>query len=214
MTEPNPIRVIVVDDHKMVRNGLKTFIDAYADLELVGQAADGKQALQLCIKHQPDVVLMDMIMPEMDGIEAMRLIRQRHATTQVIALTSFHEGELVQKALDAGAISYLLKDLSASELAAAIRAAHAGKSILAQEVTSALIQSRQHTSSPGADLTARELEVLTLLAEGLSNPQIAELLIISRPTVSFHVSNILAKLDAANRAEAVALAYKQGLIKA
>jgi NarL family two-component system response regulator LiaR len=131
----------------------------------------------------------------------------------VIALTSFHEGELVQKALDAGAISYLLKDISASELATAIRAAHAGKSVLAREATRALIQRRQHASSPGADLTARELEVLALLAEGLSNPQIAERLIISRPTVSFHVSNILAKLDAANRAEAVALAYKQGLIK-
>lgn len=212
MTKSKPIRIIIVDDHKLVRSGLSTFIEAYPDLQLVGQAADGNQALELCRRLEPDVVLMDMVMPEMDGSEATRLIRQRQPTIQVIAITSFYEGDLVKRALKAGAISYLLKDVSASQLAAAIRAAHAGKSVLAEEAAQALIQNSQKEPSPADDLTGRERQVLALLAEGLSNSQIAVRLEISRPTASFHVGNILSKLGAANRAEAVALAYQRRLI--
>ena len=213
MTESKPIRIIIVDDHKLVRSGLSTFIEAYPDLQLVGEAADGNQALDLCRRLEPDVVLMDMVMPEMDGSEATRLIRQRQPTIQIIAITSFYEGDLVKRALKAGAISYLLKDVSASQLAAAIRAAHAGKSVLAEEAAQALIQNSQKKPPPGDDLTGREREVLVLLAAGLSNSQIAAQLSISRPTVSFHVGNILTKLGAANRAEAVALAYQHDLIE-
>ena len=213
MTESKPIRIIIVDDHKLVRSGLSTFIEAYPDLQLVGEAADGNLALDLCLRLEPDVVLMDMVMPEMDGSEATRLIRQRQPTIQILAITSFYEGDLVKRALKAGAISYLLKDVSASQLAAAIRAAHAGKSVLAEEAAQALIQNSQKEPPPGDDLTGREREVLVLLAAGFSNSQIATQLTISRPTASFHVGNILTKLSAANRAEAVALAYQHGLIE-
>ena len=208
--DSHPIRVMLVDDHDMVRRGLSVFLKVKADLELVGEAGNGQEALRLCEKARPDVVLMDLVMPEMDGTTATRLIRERWPQVQVIALTSFQEKKLVQEALQAGAISYLLKNVSADDLAEAIRAAHAGRSTLAPEATQALIESDRQ--EPDYGLTPREQEVLALLAEGLTNPEIAERLVISHSTARTHVSHILSKLDVSNRAEAVALALRRELV--
>ena len=212
MSESNRVRVVVVDDHDMVRRGLAAFLKAKADLELVGEARNGKEALLVCEEVQPDVVLMDLVMPEMTGAAAAKLILERCPDVQVIALTSFQERELVQEALEAGAISYLLKNVSAEELAEAIRAAHAGRPTLAPEATQALIQAASEGPAPGHDLTAREREVLALIVEGLTNPEIAERLVVSRSTAKAHVSNILSKLNVSNRAEAITLALQRKLI--
>jgi NarL family two-component system response regulator LiaR len=212
MNEPEPIRVLIVDDHAMVRAGLATFIEVDDGLALVGQAADGREALALCERHQPDVVLMDLIMPELDGVAATRAIRARWPETQVIALTSFQEKELVRDALQAGAIGYLLKNVSLGDLAEAVRAAHAGRSTLAQEAIQALIRVASQEPAPGDDLTEREREVLALLVEGCSNPAIAERLVISLGTTRSHVSHILNKLEVSNRSEAIAVALRHKLV--
>ena len=211
MMEPKRIKVIVVDDHAVVRGGLRLFLLAFEDLELVGEASNGEQALESCEKLEPDVILMDLVMPGMDGVQATQAIRDRYPQIQVIALTSFEEEDLVQSALEAGAISYLLKNVSAGELAAAIRAAHAGRATLAPEAAEALISSAR-PARLGHDLTDREREVLAVMVEGLSNAKIAERLVISRSTVKFHVSNILSKLQVGSRAEAVFLALQHHLI--
>jgi NarL family two-component system response regulator LiaR len=213
MSEAEPIRILVVDDHSMVRAGLATFIQVKSDLELAGEARDGEQAISLCNRLQPDVVLMDLVMPRLDGVETTRAIRERWPHIQVIALTSFQEAELVQQALQAGAISYLLKDVSMDELADAIRSAHVGRSTLAPEAAQVLIQSARKEPEPGYDLTAREAEVLTLMVEGLTNPQIGERLSISVTTARSHVSSILGKLGVSNRAEAIALALRNKLVE-
>ncbi|MEM7344157.1 MAG: response regulator transcription factor [Chloroflexota bacterium] len=208
------IRVMLVDDHAVVRSGLSAFLLAYDDLELIGEAGDGVEAVRFCDTIQPDVILMDMVMPDMDGAEATRTIREKYPHIQIIALTSFKEDDLIHKALESGAIGYLLKNISSHELAQAIRAAHSGRPTLAPEATEALIQAATQPSSPalGHDLTEREIEVLALMTKGLNNTQIAERLIVSRSTARFHVSNILSKLHATSRTEAVAVALQHKLV--
>jgi NarL family two-component system response regulator LiaR len=212
MPDSNRIRVMIVDDHAMVRRGLAAFLKAFDDLELVGEAANGEEVLQLAASVQPDVVLMDLVMDQMDGVAATRVIRQNHPQIQVIVLTSFREVLLVQKALQAGAISYLLKNVSADELATAIRAAHMGRSTLAPEAAEALVRAATQPPEPGFDLTARERDVLELMVKGLSNVEIAESLVVSQSTIKTHVSSILAKLGVAGRTEAVAVAIQRQLV--
>lgn len=206
------IRVIIVDDHAMTRTGLRFFLTAYDDLELVGEAGSGEEALALCHQTRPDVVLMDMVMPGMDGATAIHCIRQDYPQTEILVLTSFEQDDMVQQALQAGAIGYLLKNVSAHLLAEAIRAAHAGRSTLAEEVAGAVVVLARQPNGSGYKLTHREREVLSLLVEGLSNAQIASRLAISQATVKYHVRSILSKLGAASRTEAVSLAWQYHLL--
>jgi len=209
-----PIRVMIVDDHAVVRSGLSAFLMVYDDLEFVGDAGGGLEAVRKCADFRPDVVLMDLVMPEVDGSEATRLIREACPHVQVIALTSYKEEELVQGALKAGAIGYLLKNVSADELANAIRAAYAGRPTLAPEAAEVLIKATTHKNDqPDPGLTDRELDILQLMVDGLSNPEIAKKLFVSRSTVKFHVSNILMKLGATSRTEAVSMAIHGKLVK-
>ncbi len=213
MTGPNPIQIILVDDHAMLRKGLRFFLAGFDDLELVGEAASGKEAVRLCAELEPDVVLMDMVMPDMDGATATQAILDQNPAIQVIALTSFQEEDLIERALRAGAISYLLKNVSAQTLAEAIRQARAGHSTLAPEATEVLIKAtRQRASHHDYGLTDREMEVLSLLVEGLSNAEIAERLVVSVATVKFHMRNILSKLGVSSRAEAIAMAWHEGIL--
>jgi len=208
----DPIRVMLVDDHTMVRRGLATFLMAFDDLELAGEAENGQQALELCAEANPDVILMDMRMPDMDGATATRTLRQENPHIQIIALTSYKELDLIKNALDAGVIGYLLKDITADELAQAIRSAHTGRGTLSPEIGKVLIQTANQPPEPGLDLTPREHEVLALLVEGLNNRQIAEKLTVSPSTIKSHVSNILTKFGVASRTEAVTLALRNGLV--
>jgi len=207
------IRVMIVDDHAVVRSGLSAFLMAYDDLEYVGDAGGGAEAVSKCKALAPDVVLMDLVMPDVDGAEATRLIRQECPHVQVIALTSYKEEELVEGALKAGAISYLLKNVSAEELAAAIRAAYKGRPTLAPEAAQVLIKAATQAEEADKGLTARELEILRLMVDGLSNPEIAKKLFVSRSTVKFHVSNILMKMGASSRTEAVSMAIHERLVQ-
>jgi NarL family two-component system response regulator LiaR len=210
MTEKpsQPIRVMLVDDHTMVRHGLATFLMVYDDLQLVGEAESGEAAIQLCAEVEPDVILMDMVLPVMDGVTATRAIRQKHPEVQVIALTSFKEGTLIKDALEAGAIGYLLKDVSADDLARAIRSARMGRATLSPEAAQVMVQAANQPQTPGSDLTEREHEVLALMIEGLNNTQIAGKLSVSPSTIKSHVSNILSKLGVASRTEAVTHALR------
>ena len=213
MSAMKAIRVMIVDDHAMVRKGLVTFLKNAPDLDLVGEARDGREAIEACERLRPDVILMDLVMPELGGVAATRTIHQRRPDVRVIALTSFQEKELVQDALQAGAIGYLLKNVSGEELVEAIRQAHAGRPTLAPEALQALVQPPSETETLAADLTRRENEVLALLVKGMSNPEIAERLVISRATVKVHVSSILSKLGVGSRAEAIALALQHKLVR-
>jgi len=212
MNEMNPIRVMIVDDHDMVRRGLVAYLEDEPGLELAGEASNGQEAVQLCDQVRPDVVLMDLVMPELSGSEATRIIRDRWPQVQIIALTSFQDKDLVQDALRAGAISYLLKNVSGQDLVETIRAAHAGRSTLAPEAVQALIQPAAPGPDPGYDLTPRERDVLTLLVKGWTNAEIAGRLGVSRSTVKVHVSNILSKLRVSSRGEAIGVAIQNGLL--
>lgn len=206
------IRVLLVDDHEMVRRGLSLMLKAFADLELVGEAENGLRAVEICSQTHPDVVVMDLIMPRMDGVEAARLIRGQFPQTQVLMLTSFSEEERVGDALKAGAIGYMLKDAGIDELAQAIRNAFAGNPSFSPQAARALIL-RATQPLLGQDLTVREREVLALLVEGLSNSQIAARMSVGSATIKSHVSNLLQKLGVTTRTEAVSLALRHKLIR-
>lgn len=212
MTEQRRIRVLVVDDHAVVRSGIEYSLLALDDIVLVGSVASGAEAVRVCGQLHPDVILMDMMMPEMDGVAATREVLRCCPHAQVIALTSFQEGDLVQRALQAGAISYLLKDVGMEELAQAIRSAASGHAILAPGAVKALAEAAKQPRELGYDLTEREREVLGLIVDGKSNAEIAEILSVSLSTARFHVSTILSKLGATNRAEAAALAVRHDLV--
>ena len=210
MTTQQKIRVMLVDDHAVVRSGLGAFLSVMPDLELVGEAENGEQAVARCAVYKPDVILMDLMMPVMDGVTATRQIRERLPSVHVIALTSFREDDLVQNALKAGATGYLMKNVSAPELAAAIRSAHAGKMTLSSEAAEALMHA--NAQPPAEELTERERQVLKLMVEGLNNAEIAERLFVSLSTVKYHISNILMKFGVDNRVAAVALAIQKKLV--
>jgi two-component system, NarL family, response regulator LiaR len=212
MTELKSLRILIVDDHPMVRSGLLDFVSAYDWMEAAGEAKNGLEAVEFCANHDVDVVLMDIVMPLMDGSEATRRILALGKPVKVIILTSFHEKDMIQKALEAGATSYLIKNVSAEELAQAIRAAYGGFSTLAPEATEALRHGNHQESVIGSDLTGKEREVLALLATGLGNLEIANQLSISVATVKYHLTNIFSKLGAKNRVEATTIALKYNLV--
>jgi len=212
MNDLQKIQVMLVDDHNVVRSGLAAFLSAYEDMELVGEAKNGVEAVNLCHARKPDVILMDLMMPEMDGIAATRAILADNPDIKIIAMTSFEEEALVHDVLAAGAISYLIKNVTSDELASAIRAAYLGRSTLSPEATRALIQATRPTKEPSFDLTEREREVLNLVVQGQSNQQIADNLVIGLATVKAHISSILSKLQVSSRAEAIAFAIKNKLV--
>jgi NarL family two-component system response regulator LiaR len=211
MSAKRVLRVLIVDDHTIVRRGLEAFLHDYDDFALAGEASDGESALAQCARLQPDVVLMELLLPDLNGVELTRRIRRQFPAVQVVILTSVQDEGWVQRALGAGAIAYLLKSADADELAAAIRRAAAGRATLGSEATAALIHaSLRHR--PAEELTRREHEVLALMIKGLDNPAIARQLVVSRSTVKFHVSSILAKLGTPSRAGAVAHAVEHHLV--
>jgi NarL family two-component system response regulator LiaR len=213
MTGQHTIRVVLVDDHAMIRSGLRLILSGTDDIVVVGEASNGAEAIGLVGELQPNVVVMDVMMPELDGIGATQQLLQRYPRLRVLALTSFSEGDLVKRALQVGACGCLLKNIEGRELAAAIRTADAGRVVLTEETTQALVRAVVEPAKPGGDLSERELEVLAMLVEGASNDQIAAKLYISRNTVRHHVHNILIKLGAVNRTEAVALALQHNLVE-
>lgn len=202
---------MLVDDHAVVRSGLSAFLSANPDLELVGEAENGQQAVARAGLFQPDVILMDLMMPVMDGIAATQAIKRQFPAIQIVALTSFQEDELVQNALRAGAVGYLMKNVTARELGAAIRAAREGKMTLSSEAAQALVRANQQMQDTEA-LTERERDVLKLMVEGLNNAEIAERLVVSLSTVKYHISNILGKLGVDNRVAAVTQAIQRKLV--
>jgi two-component system, NarL family, response regulator LiaR len=206
------INILLVDDHAVVRSGLSKFLLVNKDLKLVGEASDGAEAVQMVSLHKPDVVLMDLMMPGMDGIAATREIHQKYPNVKVIVLTSFHDQNMVQGALQAGAIGYLQKNVTARELGIAIRSAFDGKMTLSAEATQILAHSVAQPQIQGEQLTERERDVLKAMVDGLNNREIAEALVISLGTVKFHVSNIFQKLGVDSRVEAVKMAIEQKLV--
>ncbi len=212
MNTASTIQVLLVDDHNVVRSGLATFLKAYADLKLIGEAKNGVEAIRFCRQMKPDVILMDLKMPEMDGVAATQAILTEFPEIKIIAMTSFDEADLVHDVLAAGAIGYLLKNITADELAKAIRDAASGKSTLSPEAARVLIQATRPTKQPTCDLTEREMDVLRLVAQGKSNQQIADAMVITLATVKAHVSNILDKLQVSSRSEAIAYAIKNKIV--
>jgi NarL family two-component system response regulator LiaR len=215
MTEP--IGVLIVDDHPLVRQGIRTYLETQRDLVIAGEAASGQEAVDLVTDALPDVVLMDLVMPGMDGVEATRRIRRTSPRTQVVVLTSYHEDAHIFPAIKAGALSYLLKDVGPEELAAAVRAAAAGEAVVHPRVAARLVEELRGTRGEApnvfAELSDREMEVLRLIADGRSNAEIAERLVISERTVKGHVSNILSKLHLADRTQAAVFAWREGIVQ-
>lgn len=213
------ITVVLTDDHALVRQGVRAFLETQPDLKVVGEAGSGEEAVVLCETLAPDVVLMDLLMPGIGGVEATRRVKAISPRTQVIVLTSYHEDEHVVPAIRAGALSYLLKDVTPGELAAAIRKAAAGEVSLSPAITAQMVKAvtgerrAAETHSPPSPLTNRELEVIRLIADGLSNTEMAEKLFLSEKTVKSHVSNILAKLHLTDRTQAAVYAWRQGLVQ-
>jgi two-component system, NarL family, response regulator LiaR len=208
------IRVMLVDHHVMVRRGLATFLKVFDELQLVGEAESGEAAIQLCAEALPDLILMEMVLPDMDGITATSSIRQKFPQVRVIALTSYKAGELIKNALEAGVIGYLYKDVSADQLARAIRAAICGRATISAEAAQALVESADREPAPGLDFTEREREVLALITEGLNNAQIAGKLNVSPSTVKSHLSNILSTLSFASHSQTVTLAFHSRIVPA
>ena len=211
------LTVLIVDDHAVVRSGIRGFLEAQPDLQVLGEASSGAEGVKLAADLVPDVVLMDLAMPEMDGVEATRRIRDASPRTQVVVLTSFHDDAHIFPAIRAGALSYQLKDISPEELVQTVRLAARGEAVLNPQVASRLVQElagrRTEATDPLAELSSREMEVLKLIAEGLSNAEIAGKLVLSQKTVKGHVSNILGKLHLADRTQAAILAWRQGMIR-
>jgi two-component system, NarL family, response regulator LiaR len=212
MMNTTGITVMIADDHKMVRIGLRITIDKSPGLSVVAEAANGREAVNLYRQHQPDVVLMDLVMPEMDGIQATKHILAYDPHARVVALTSYDDITRIHAAVEAGIISYLFKDISIKKLAAAIRDAYDGDSTLIQKATQALMQAARANPLPGHDLTGAELRVLRLVTRGLGNAEIAQKLFVSKSTIKKHVSHILTKMDVSNRAEAAVLAVRHSIV--
>lgn len=212
-----PITILLVDDHRVVRMGIAAYFDTLSHFTVVGEAQSGAEAVQLVEEHVPDVVLMDLLMPGMDGVEATRRIKKLSPSTQVIVLTSHHDDEHIFPAVRAGALSYLLKDIDPDELAEAIRQAHAGEAVLNPRVAARMIKEvqgvRDAKINPFTELTDREMEVLRLIAGGNANKEIAERLVISERTVKSHVSNLLGKLHLADRTQAAVYAWREGIVR-
>ncbi|MGF2615013.1 response regulator transcription factor [Rossellomorea vietnamensis] len=209
------IRVLFVDDHEMVRIGVSSYLTAQPDIEVVAEADDGSTAIDLALKHKPDIILMDLVMKEMDGIEATRQIIDKWPEAKIIIVTSFLDDDKVYPALEAGATSYMLKTSKASEIADAVRATYQGQTVLEPEVTGKMMLKMRgrNTSQPHEELTNREMEILLLIAEGKTNQEIADELFIALKTVKTHVSNILGKLNVADRTQAVIYAFKHALVE-
>lgn len=211
------ISVLLVDDHAMVRQGVRAFLVTQPDIMVVGEAGSGEEAVRLAAQHVPDVILMDLIMPDMDGVEATRLVKQSSPRSQVVVLTSYHQDEHVFPALKAGALSYILKDVSANELAAAVRKAAFGEAVLHPRVAARVIKelqgARGEKVNPFTELSERELEVLKLIADGMSNAEIAAKLVLSEKTIKGHVSNILSKLHLVDRTQAAVYAWREGVVR-
>ena len=212
MSEQLPIKVLIVDDHPILRHGIKTMLFTFDDIVVVGEAGNGSETLARCDETNPDVILMDVVMPGMSGVETTRAVMKRYPQVKIIMLTSFPNQDLVQETLEAGAVGFLLKDAPIDTLGDAIRSAHAGHSTLAPEATQALIKNKSRPPKLGHDLSPREREVLTLVVEGLSNEEIAERLVISVNTVRKHVSARMSKLEAANRAQVAAQAVRHQIV--
>ena len=213
MTEKNVIKVIIVDDHPLVRHGMKTVFEAYDDIEMVAEAENGKEALEVCAKFKPDVVIMDMVMPILDGAEATSQLIKKFPDIKVIALTSFNDKDLIKKSLKAGAVSFILKNITGAKLVKIIKDVHRGKFVLSPHATKILLTELREKNDDNIKLTKREKEILALIVEGLSNKEIAKRLFLSNSTIQFHVSNVLSKLGVSKRTEAAYLALKQKLVE-
>jgi DNA-binding NarL/FixJ family response regulator len=213
----NPITIVIVDDHAVVRQGLRAYLNAIPGIDVVAEADSGKLAVKLAAEFIPDVVLMDLVMEGMDGVEATRQVKNVSPRSQVVVLTSYHQDEHIFPALQAGAISYILKDIKMEELAEAVHRAARGEATLHPRVAARVIQEihgpRKAELNPFTELTERELDVLKLIAKGMSNSQIAEQLVITENTVKGHVSNILSKLHLADRTQAAVYAWQQGIVR-